>query len=171
MIKKNVLIISATSKNNLKLAEKIHLIIDKNLVNSEVLNLEKHCLPIFTEEFFNKNKATYLEKVEFITDKFVSADGIIVCAPEYNGSIAPIITNTIAWISCSTDYWQDAFKNKTVLLATSSGGAGEKFISSMKIQLEHLGCVVVPDSISANKSHPLKTRLAKEILTNFINSC
>jgi len=168
MIKKNILIISATSKNNLKLAEKIHSIIDKNLVNSEVLNLEKHCLPIFTEEFFNKNKASYLEKVEFITDKFVSADGIVVCAPEYNGSIPPIINNTIAWISMSTKYWRDGFNNKIGMICSHSGGQGTKFIISMKLQLEHLGMTIIARNIVLDSSKKFDIDSSKKILKQFI---
>ena len=100
MIKKNILIISATSKNNLELAEKIQSIIDTSIVDSEVLNLDKHCLPIFTEIFFHKNKNSYLLEAKFITDKFVNADGIIVCSPEYNGSIPPIVRILLHGFQC-----------------------------------------------------------------------
>ena len=168
MIKKNILIISATSKNNLELAEKIESIIDTSIVDSEVLNLDKHCLPIFTEIFFHKNKNNYLTEAKFITDKFVNADGIIVCAPEYNGSIPPIVSNTIAWISMSTEYWRDGFNNKVGLLCSHSGGQARKFITSMKLQLEHLGMIIVPRNIVLNSSKQFNIDSSKKILKQFI---
>ena len=41
---------------------------------------------------------------------------MIICAPEYNGSTPSIVTNTISWISVTTDYWRGAFLNKTGLI-------------------------------------------------------
>ena len=168
MIKKNILIISATSKNNLELAKKIQSIIDTSIVDSEVLNLDKHCLPIFTEIFFHKNKNSYLLEAKFITDKFVNADGIIICAPEYNGSIPPIVSNTIAWISMSTEYWRDGFNNKVGLLCSHSGGQATKFIASMKLQLEHLGMTILPRNIVVNTSKKFNIDSSKKILKQFI---
>ena len=84
-----------------------------------------------------------------------------------DSSTPPIINNAIAWISTSTDYWRDAFKDKIALIGTSSGGPGSKFITTMKIQLEHLGCVVMPRSISVNKSNPLNLESANKILSQF----
>ena len=60
----------------------------------------------------DKNKNKYLDDVKIVTNKIIGCDGLILCGPEYNGSITPIINNSIAWISMSTDYWRDAFLNK-----------------------------------------------------------
>ena len=53
-----------------------------------------------------------------------STSSFVFCGPEYNGSIPPIISNTIAWISVSTEHWRDGFKDKNAFIATSSGGPG-----------------------------------------------
>ena len=63
----------------------------------------------------------YKDTIEILTKLFINHAGIIICGPEYNGSTAPIITNSIAWISCSTDYWKDAFKNKIALSCPGEG--------------------------------------------------
>ena len=78
------------------------------------------------------------------------------------------MNNAIAWISGNTDYWRDAFNNKTALIATCSGGVGTKFVNVMKTQLEHLGCVVMPRAISSNESNPLNIKSTEKILKHFI---
>ena len=119
-------------------------------------------------DIFDKEKNNYKETIEALTKLFINNDGLIICAPEYNGSTPPILNNAIAWISCSTDYWRDAFSDKIALVGTSSGGPGTKFIATMKMQLEHLGCVVIPRAISSNNSSPMNPDSINNILNQFI---
>ena len=136
-----ILIISATSKTNLKLSEDIKEILStQNDVKSSILNLDTLDLPLYSESNYNSNKSKVKDVIDNIIDKFINADGIIVCGPEYNGSIPPIISDTIAWISVSTEHWRDGFKDKNAFIATSSGGPGKKCL------------VAVNSSISADKS-------------------
>ena len=165
---KNILIISATLKNNYKLAKQLKTLIDKK-ANVTIISLENYNFPIYTDNTFDKHIKTYQSTIEELTKYFIDNQGIIICAPEYNGSTPPIVNNAIAWISTTTKYWRDAFNNKIALIATSSGGAGTKYITIMKLQMEHLGCVVMPRSISANESNPLNIESAKKILKKFID--
>ena len=164
---KNILIVSATLNNNYELAKKL-----KNLINEEanvtVISLENYDLPVYTEDIFDKHIKKYQNTIEELTQHFVKNQGIIMCAPEYNGSTPPIVNNAIAWISTTTKYWRDAFNDKIALIATNSGGPGTKYISIMKLQMEHLGCVVMPRAISANKSNPLNIESTQKILKKFI---
>ena len=164
---KKILIVSATKKTNYTLAKKL-----KNLIKTDIevtlISLEDYMLPVYTEGVFESKKESYKKTVVSLTNYFVKSDGIIICGPEYNGSTPPIINNSIAWISSSTDYWRDAFNNKIVLIGTSSGGLGTKFITALKIQLEHLGCTVLPKTISVNNSTPLNVESAHKILNQFI---
>ena len=166
---KKITIISATLENNYKLAENIKDILSEMNVDVSLLSLEDHMLPLYTDKVFSEQKDYYKNKVVQLTEVMKTADGLIICGPEYNGSIAPIISNTIAWISTSTEYWRDSFLNKIALIATHSGGGGDKFFRAMKTQLEHLGSVVMPRSINVNNSSPLKKDSAKKILKQFIN--
>ena len=111
-----------------------------------------------------------LEKKTLINDlcqKVINTNGFIFCGPEYNGGSAPILTNAITWISVTTDYWKDAFKNKIGLIATHSGGNGNSFLLTFRQQLEFLGVVVHPDSIKVNKTNPFDVTLAKKIIKDF----
>ena len=169
MIKKKILIISATSNNNLDLSRKIKSLISEDFdYDIEIINLEDYSLPLFTEKVFEIEKNNYSETIEKLTSTMAKSSGIIFCAPEYNGSIPPIVTNFIAWVSVSTKYWKDAFNNKVALISTFSGGNGGKFISSMKLQLEHLGAIVISENIIANNNTPLKVDSTKKILKQFI---
>ena len=165
---KNILIISATLKNNYKLAKQLKTLIDKE-ANVTIISLENYDFPIYTDNTFDKHIKSYQRTIEELTKYFIDNQGIIICAPEYNGSTPPIVNNAIAWISTTTKYWRDAFNNKIALIATASGGPGTKFISTIKLQLEHLGCTVMPQSISANKSKPLEQESTKKNLNKFIS--
>ena len=165
---KNILIVSATLNNNYKLAEQLKKIINKK-ANVTLISLENYDLPIYTENAFDKHIKSYQGTIEELTKYFIDNQGIIICAPEYNGSTPPIVNNAIAWISTTTKYWRDAFNNKIALIATNSGGPGTKYSTIMKLQMEHLGCVVMPRAISANKSNPLNIESTTKILKKFID--
>jgi len=140
----NILIISATSKNNLQLAEKINEIGKEEYSDMEIINAEQFHIPLFTPSEY---KIGIPPDVEPITKLFQSARAFIFCAPEYNGSIPPIISNLIAWITVSTRQWREVFNGKAGLIATYSAGNGQNFLRSMRIQMEHLGVIVLPRTI------------------------
>ncbi len=121
---------------------------------------------MFAASTFKQEKGS--KEIKEITDQFVESSGLIFCVPEYNGSIPPIVTNLIAWISVSTEYWKDGFKDKTCFIASSSEGDAAKFHIAMKNQLEHLGSVVIPESISVYSSNPYNSKSTRKILKYFV---
>ena len=165
---KNISIISATGNTNFTLANNIKEILEKYKISVNLVNLENYNLPLYTANENNSNESDK-KSIYAITKMLINSNGLIICAPEYNGSIPPIITNMIAWVSVSTDYWKDGFNNKKGFIATSSGGPGLKFLNVMKIQLEHLGMEVYADSISVNSKNPLDYKKAEKILKQFIS--
>ena len=167
-MKNKVLIVSATSSTNLQLSKDLEKILQKFNIETEIVNIEEFSLPLFVSSNFSKIKEKYCDNINNLTEKFIQSRGIIICAPEYNGSIPPIITNMIAWISVSTENWRFAFSDKISLIATSSGGPGNKYIMAMKSQLEHLGSVVMPRSINTTTSVKLDLKSAEKILNKFI---
>lgn len=163
---KNILIISATLKNNYELAKDLKNRLEKLNVSTTLISLEDYKLPIYTESKDVKEK--HKKTIDSLAMQFPKKEGLIICGPEYNGSTHPIINNSIAWISSSTEYWRDAFSNKIALIGTYSGGPGSKYIATMKLQLEHLGCVVMPRAISSNKSNPMNSESIDKILGQFV---
>ena len=164
---KEIIIISASCGKNLELSQKFLEKSSEMKISSEILDLTTLDIPLFNPRIHSN--ANIPEKILKIKEKLFATEKWIICAPEYNGSIPPIITNAISWISTSTDYWRDGFLNKIALVATSSGGPGNKFLTSMKMQLEHLGAIVMPRFINISSSLPLKKDSAEKILKQFIN--
>ena len=156
---KKLLIVSATAGNNLKLSNDIKKITNSFKLDTKILNVEELNLPLYTP---NEQKKNNLKSMDLITQKFINANGFIFCAPEYNGSIPPVLTNLFAWISVSTNHWRDVFINKKAIIATHSGGGGNNLIQSMRIQLCHLGIVVLPRTIIVNKYSKFVEESTKE---------
>ena len=120
------------------------------------------CVPNFSE---GRN----ITKIKEITDNMIASDAFILCAPEYNGNVPPVITNAIAWISVKTSNWRGAFNGKSALICTHSGGAGNNFISSFKIQLNHLGVIVLPKAISRTDDSSLNKESVSKTLDQLID--
>ena len=157
---KNIIIISATSGNNLNLARKIGELLD---LQYQIISLEDYYLPLYTGNIELEDKTL----INDLCQKVINADGFIFCGPEYNGGSAPILTNAITWISVTTNYWKDAFKDKIGLIATHSGGNGDSFLNTFRHQLEFLGVVVYPQSIKINKTKVFDVNATKKIIKDF----
>ena len=148
----NLLIISATSQTNLLLANRIANIIDSDKCITNILNVEKYKLPLFNPSTIEGDKIKYAKAIKEITNQIVESDGVVICAPEYNGNVPPVLSNVIAWISVTTSYWKDGFKNKNFFIASSSGGQAIRFVNSMQSQLEHLGGKVFDRKLVVNST-------------------
>ena len=156
---KRLLIISATSRNNLILAQSIEIICKNLNINTELINLEGYNIPLYTPIEQNKFIPVAMES---IMGKFIKAEGFIISAPEYNGSIPPVLTNIISWLSVMGDNWRLVFNGKVGLIATHSGGGGNNLLQSLRIQLNHLGTLVLPKTIVVNNKIKFDVNSAKE---------
>ena len=78
----------------------------------------------------------------------------MICAPEYNGSIPPSLTNAIAWLSVTDDDFRSLFNGRPIAMATFSGGGGMELLVSLRIQLTHLGAQVVGRQLLSNHAKP-----------------
>ena len=165
---KKILFISATSNTNLTLSKKISTFIDEKKFYTKIINLEDFNLPLYNPSTLIHDKNNNINRITELTDMMVSADGYIICAPEYNGNVPPVISNAIAWVSSSTDYWKDAFKNKNVFIASSSGGNAEKFQLSIRNQLTHIGSKVFDKTIIVNDKNKLDDDIARKDINAFI---
>lgn len=84
-------------------------------------------------------------------------DGWIVACPEYNGSITPLLKNTIDWISRKQPGEEplQAFSGRTLLLLATSPGAlgGLRGLVHVRAILGGLGMLVVPGQFALPKGH------------------
>ena len=155
-------ILSATSGNNLKLATALEGVVKELGGEAEVVNLEELNLPLYTPP---AQKEGTPDSVKTLTEKLSSSKATVWLAPEYNGSIPPVVSNAIAWVSTAGgDDWRDAFNYRYAVVGTHSGGGGAKLVGAMKQQLEHLGTTVLARSIVTNYQKELNPESAKTIL-------
>ena len=162
---KGILIISATSRNNFILAKSLETICANFNINTELINLEEYNMPLYTPSEQDKS---FPSPMESIIKKFIKASGFIICAPEYNGSIPPVLTNIISWLSVMGDDWRLVFNGKIGLIATYSGGGGNNLLQSLRIQLNHLGTLVLPRTIVVNSKIKYDVNSAKEKIKQLI---
>ena len=152
MSNKNLLVITASNGENLKLAKRF-LEAGKELNYScELLDLteSKHDLPIFNPRHNSKDKAP--ENLKSINSQMERHSHWVICAPEYNGSIPPILTNAIAWLSVQGKDFRSLFNERPIAIASFSGGGCMELLLSMRIQLTHLGALVLGRQLATNKS-------------------
>ena len=160
---KNVLIISATNDKNLLLANKLNDIISKMNVLTDLICLEDLNLPLFTSNIDLNNN-----NINEFSEKLSKSSGLIICGPEYNGGVPPVLSNALTWVSVKSKNWRDAFNGKFAIIATHSGGNGLRFLLAIRSQLEHMGTNVLSRTISVSKDIPLNKDSARKILNSFV---
>jgi NAD(P)H-dependent FMN reductase len=101
---------------------------ENNLGSTEILDLEGYNFPLFHERF--RNLAEPGEDLVAFREKLVSANGIIIVTPEYNGGYPASLKNII-------DVFYDEWYHKPVAITTVSNGAfgGSQVITSLQFVL------------------------------------
>jgi NAD(P)H-dependent FMN reductase len=159
---KKILIVATSKKNNYRLAVQIGLLLTQD---HKLISLEDYTLPLYTANEKNVDKKI----VQKLIYEFNQAKGIILCVPEYNYNIPPILSNAITWISTESENFREAFDEKIILLATHSGGAASSLLTILRNQLSHLGAYVHPRSIKVHRNSQFDPEKAKIILNSFLN--
>ena len=164
LIVKKILIISATNDKNLDLANELIEIVSNMKISTELVSLQDLDLPLFDFDRIVENNV-----VETLIDRISKSSGLIFCSPEYNGGVPPVLSNAITWISVKSKNWRDAFNGKFALIATYSGGSGNRFLTAFRSQLEYMGTNVLARTISVSKNNPLDKLSVKKIIKSFID--
>lgn len=137
-------IVSSTNENK-KLAEVLNDYANNLKQETQTINLVGYDLPLYDMEKEVKDGIPI--PVYEIIEQMEKADAFIVVAPEYNGSVPPVLSNAIAWISRTNENFRALFSEKAILLATHSGSGGIDLMQSMRIQFTKLGAIVIPRQI------------------------
>ncbi len=116
------------------------------------ISLADYPLPIMDED---------LEEEKGIPDNalklarlFAAYDALLICTPEYNGSIPPLLKNTIDWVSRVTRDANGAplhpYPGKIVGICSSSSGhfAGIRSANHLRAVLSHIQMEVVAPQVS-----------------------
>ncbi len=164
--KSNLIIITASNGKNLELAKQFQQKSQELNLNSEILDLTELNIPLFNPRIHSKENLP--NEIQIFKKKLIQTEKWIICAPEYNGSIPPILTNFIAWLSISGDDFRNLFNGQPIALATFSGGPGIELLTSLRIQLSHLGSQVLGRTLSSNYSKSADDKTILDILDRLI---
>ena len=163
---KDLLIISASCGKNLELSEKFLAKSNELKISAEILDLTTLNIPLFNPRIHSKenipNEIKELKKKLFTIEKWV------ICAPEYNGSIPPILSNFIAWLSVSGDDFRNLFNGQPIAIATFYCGIGLELLTSLRIQLVHLGSQVLGRQLLSSYSKPIDTKTIEDIIQRLL---
>ena len=134
-----------------KLAAEAALELGKTGAEVTRIALIDYPLPIIDED---------LEKEKGIPDNaarlarlFAAHDGMLICSPEYNASIPPLLKNTLDWVSrVSKDNGKPLkpYQGKILALCSSSNGAfaGIRGLIHLRAVAVNLGMTVISEQCS-----------------------
>lgn len=161
----DVLVLAASNGENLKLAERFADEARKLGSNAEVLDLTLLDLPLYRPKAEKNGNPADLARLQ---ERLMAAPHWVICAPEYNGSIPPCLSNAIAWLSVQGDDFRGLFNGRPIAIATHSGGGGMEALISMRIQLAHLGAEVVGRQLLSNYAKPANDDSINDLLQRLL---
>ncbi|MEB3104992.1 MAG: NAD(P)H-dependent oxidoreductase [Cyanobacteriota bacterium] len=149
----DLLVIAASNGENLKLAERFVSAAEAQGQRAAVLDLTAVDLPLFTPRAMAAGTPPALAALQ---EQLQAARRWVICAPEYNGSIPPVLTSAIAWLSVQGDDFRALFNGRPIAIATHSGGGGHTLMAALRLQLAHLGAHVVGRQLVSTSANPAK---------------
>ena len=159
-------ILVSSLNENMKLAKILQEQLLTISIDAKIINLVELDLPLYDS---NKElKHGIPAQIEPLMKQINTTSGYIVVAPEYNGSIPPVLSNAIAWISRTGDDFRQLFNEKVILLATHSGSGGTGVTTAMRSQFMKLGAIMLSREIITTYSIKLKKESSLKILKQFI---
>ena len=161
----DVLVIAASNGENLKLAERFAAAARAQEQRAEVLDLTAVDLPLFTPRAQAAGAPAALADLEA---QLSSATRWVFCAPEYNGSIPPVLTSAIAWLSVQGQDFRSLFNGRPMAIATHSGGGGHTVLMALRLQLAHLGAHVVGRQLVSNSHQPAKEESIADLIHRLV---
>ena len=161
-----VLVIAASNGYNLELADRFAAAARAQGQSAEVLDLTAIELPLFTPRAQAAGAPAALADLQA---QLSAAPRWVICTPEYNGSIPPVLTSAIAWLSVQGDDFRSLFNGRPVAMATHSGGGGHTVLTALRLQLAHLGAHVVGRQLVSNKSQPAKDESISDLISRLLH--
>ena len=160
-----VLILSASNGENLKLAHRFSHAAAQFGVASEVIDLTALGLPLFIPQ---AQAAGHPEALLKLAAQLQSASCWLICAPEYNASIPPVLSSAIAWLSVHSSDYRALFDSRPVALATFSGSGGTALLAALRLQLVYLGANVLGRHLLSNEARPPKDETINDVLLRLL---
>lgn len=112
-----------------------------------VIDLAEYPLPLFQQD--EEAEKGLPAHARTLKDLFKSHGAVLLACPEYNGSITPLLKNTLDWISRQdgAEAGGVPYRNKLAALVSASSGrwGGMRGLRHVREILTTLGVTVIPD--------------------------
>ena len=121
----------------------------------DVVNLADYPMPLFNQDL---EAESFPDAVSKLRDKMIAVDGILLACPEYNGSISPLLKNTIDWLSRPQDGVADrlvAYRGMVAALVAASPGrlGGMGGLVHVRAILSGIGVTVIPEDLALGSAY------------------
>lgn len=119
-------------------------------VEIEFLEMSSLSIPVYNEDIEKSNGLP--KDVEMLCQKIEWADSLVICTPEYNGTIPGGLKNVIDWVSRKRP---NPMTGKYVMLLAASPGplGGVRSLWHTRVPFEAVGCYVYPQMHGVSKAH------------------
>lgn len=111
------------------------------------IELADYPLPLFDQDMEARDGLP--KNARLLKDLFKAHGGLLLACPEYNGSITPLLKNTLDWVSRKdgAESGTVPYKRKAAALLSASDGrwGGIRGLSQVRHTLTILGCLVLPE--------------------------
>lgn len=164
---KNIGILVASVKKNMDLALNIQELITDLGAKSELINLVALDLPMYTSII--EDEKGIPQEVKDLSTYLQTFDAFIIVSPEYNGSMPPVLNNTIAWVSRVGDDFRAIFNQKFVALASHSGGGGMRGNDAVRAMFSYIGANVLSREIINNYSKEYKRETVVSVVKELVD--
>ncbi len=119
------------------------------------MTLADYPLPIMDENLEQEHRIP--ENAMRLGRLFAQHDGLMICSPEYNASIPPLLKNTIDWVSRISHDGEKPFRpyrDLTVGLCSTSNGnfAGLRGLYHLRAVLMNVGTQIVTEQCSVARA-------------------
>jgi chromate reductase len=112
------------------------------------ISLEDYPLPLMDQDLEREKGVP--ENAVKLARLFTEHDAICICTPEYNGSIPPLVKNTIDWVSRVRGDRVRPYSGKPYAICSSSDGhfAGIRSAGHLRAVLAHIQADVIAPQVS-----------------------
>ncbi len=160
------LILLASSGENLKLANVLQQLLLGAETEAEIVNIMQLKLPLYDMDV--EVNEGIPEKIYTLMEKMKEVNSYIVVAPTYNGSIPPVLSNAIAWISRADKDFRVLFNEKIILLCSHSLSDCSGLMLAMRQQFNKLGSIVLSREIGTTATKEFNEKSSLKTLEQFL---
>ncbi len=119
------------------------------------VDLREHPLPLYDGDI--ESSQGIPETARTLRERLAACHGLIIAAPEYNGSLTGVLKNTIDWVSRPDGDVPGtaAFRGRCAALVSASPGGlgGVRGLLHLRVLLGGIGMLVIPEQVSVPAAH------------------